>query len=169
MQPSTSSATSATTMEVSTFQTLEDAKPQANRKRRISFSKIKIFKKQPLLTFMRIYLGMKFILKFNMLFSVIFAMIHYHLFFLPLQKSWFLATKPTDHQSLPGVFLFGWKGGPTQPPQQIGPCEAWHPMSPPPKGVWRHPFQTWFLYHGDDGGLMRMVAKEFQKEKTKKG
>lgn len=42
MQPSTSSATSATTMEVSTFQTLEDAKPQANRKWRISFSKIKI-------------------------------------------------------------------------------------------------------------------------------
>ena len=42
MQPSTSSATSATTMEVSTFQTLEDAKSQANRKWRISFSKIKI-------------------------------------------------------------------------------------------------------------------------------
>lgn len=44
------------------------------------------------------YLGMKCILKSNMLFSLIFAMIHCHLFFLPLQKPWFLAAKPTDHQ-----------------------------------------------------------------------
>jgi len=66
MQPSTSSATSATTMEVSTFQTLEDAKPQAKRKWRRSFSKIKILQEA---TSFDLYadlfgnLGMKFIPK----------------------------------------------------------------------------------------------------------
>ena len=151
MQPSTSSATSATTMEVSTFQALERRirNPKANRKWRISFSK----SKNPASNnFFWPLCGS--IWKWKIRSKIQHALLcHLCNDSLPSFSYLFKATVFSNHP-------------PTQPPQQIGPCEALHPTSPRPKAVWRHPFQTWF--HGDDGGWWGWWLRNAKKENKKR-